>query len=231
MSIDRSLTTAMTALSDARARMMPVSTASRVASALREQLAEGLLPPGSRLPEEAIGDALGVSRNTVREAFVELAGERLVVRHPNRGVFVARMSSEDVRDVYRVRRAIEVAAARGGGSAASVQAVRRAVTEGQQALEAHDWLALGSGNQHFHRAVVALAGSRRLDTLMTQVLVEMRLFFQVATTGGQFHSQFVPDNERVCTLLESADFSGAADALTEYLDRAERELLRHYPKD
>ena len=210
---------------------MPVSTASRVAAALREQLAEGLLPPGSRLPEEAIGEALGVSRNTVREAFVELAGERLVVRHPNRGVFVARMSADDVRDVYRVRQAIEVAAVQGGGSETDVRAVRRAVTEGRQALEAQDWLALGSANQHFHRALVALAGSRRLDTLMTQILVEMRLFFQAATTGGQFHGQFVPDNERVCALLEAGDFSAAADALREYLDRAERELLRHYPDD
>ncbi|WP_426999047.1 GntR family transcriptional regulator [Pseudarthrobacter sp. N5] len=46
----------------------------------------------------------GVSRDTVREAFTALASERLVVRHPNRGVFVASLGAGDIHDVYTVRR-------------------------------------------------------------------------------------------------------------------------------
>ena len=65
------------------------SVADRVAAELRLQLAEGLLLPGARLTESTISEELGVSRNTVREAFAELAAERLVIRQPNRGVFAA----------------------------------------------------------------------------------------------------------------------------------------------
>src|SRR6478752_4044104 len=96
----------------ARLRVAVPSVADRVAAELRLQLAEGLLLPGARLTESTIAEDLGVSRNTVREAFAELAAERLVVRHPNRGVFVARLEAGDIHDVYTVRRAIEVSAIR-----------------------------------------------------------------------------------------------------------------------
>ena len=61
----------------ARLRVAVPSVADRVAAELRLQLAEGLLLPGARLTESTIAEELGVSRNTVREAFAELAAERL----------------------------------------------------------------------------------------------------------------------------------------------------------
>jgi len=226
MAAPGSLDTALSALSGARSRMLPVSTAARVADALREQLTEGLLPPGSRLPEEAIGDALGVSRNTLREAFVQLAGERLVVRQPNRGVFVAELSPDDVSDLYRVRRVVEIGAVRGGGSPAAVGAVREAVDEGRRAHDSGDGRALGTANQHFHRALVALAGSNRLNAVMNQVLAEMRLVFHAVRISGEFHDSFLPANEQICGHIESGEFQAAAQALDDYLNRSERDLLR-----
>ena len=226
MAAPGTLDTALSALSGVRSRMLPVSTAARVADALREQLTDGLLPPGSRLPEEAIGEALGVSRNTIREAFVQLAGERLVVRQPNRGVFVAELSPDDIADLYRVRRVVEIGAVRGGGSPAAVGAVREAVDEGRRAHESGDGRALGTANQHFHRALVALAGSNRLNAVMNQVLAEMRLVFHAVRISGEFHDSFLPDNEHICARIEAGEFPAAADALDDYLNRSERELLR-----
>jgi DNA-binding GntR family transcriptional regulator len=55
---------------------------------LRTHIMEGLFPPGTRLSEEVLGQALGVSRNTLREAFRLLCHERLAVHQMNRGIFV-----------------------------------------------------------------------------------------------------------------------------------------------
>ena len=52
-----------------RALLGRASTAERVADILRDRITEGYVPPGARLSEESIGGALGVSRNTLREAF------------------------------------------------------------------------------------------------------------------------------------------------------------------
>ncbi|MCU1436599.1 MAG: GntR family transcriptional regulator [Pseudarthrobacter sp.] len=207
-----------------RLRVAVPSVAERVASELRLQLAEGALLPGTRLTESTIAEDLGVSRNTVREAFAELASERLVVRHPNRGVFVASLEAGDIHDVYTVRRAIEVSALRGGGSPEDVAAVRAAIEEGKRAAAAGDEEALGTANQHFHGAIVALAASPRLNTIMAQVLAEMRLFFHKATVDAQFYRHYLPDNEAICEALEAGEPDRAADLLQEYLDRSEDNL-------
>jgi DNA-binding GntR family transcriptional regulator len=205
----------------ARLRVAVPSVATRVATELRLQIAEGGLLPGTKLKEEALSEELGVSRNTVREAFAELASERLVVRLPNRGVFVASLGVNDIHDVYTVRRAIEVSAVRGGGSPESIASVRAAVEEGKRAAAAGDSEGLGSANQHFHGALVALASSERLNTIMSQVLAEMRLFFHKASVDGGFYQDYLEENEQICKALEAGDNELAAERLLAYLARSE----------
>ena len=120
-----------------------------------------------------------------------------------------------------MRRAIEVSAIRGGGSPERVAAVRAAVEEGKAAAAANDEEGLGSANQHFHGAIVALAGSRRLDTIMSQVLAEMRLFFHKATVDAHFYRGYLPDNEEICKALEAGELDRAGELLLAYLNRSE----------
>jgi DNA-binding GntR family transcriptional regulator len=204
-----------------RLRVAVPSVATRVAAELRLQIGEGHLQPGEKLREEALSEELGVSRNTVREAFAELVSERLLAREPNRGVFVASLGANDIHDVYTVRRAIEVSAVRGGGTAERIAAVRAAVEEGKKAAAAGDNEGLGSANQHFHGALVALAESDRLNTIMSQVLAEMRLFFHKASVDSGFYQHWLADNEQLCQALEAGEAELAAERLTDYLNRSE----------
>ncbi|ABM07609.1 GntR family transcriptional regulator [Paenarthrobacter aurescens] len=207
----------------ARVRMKVPSVAERVAEELRYQLAEGFLVPGAKLTEATIAEDLGVSRNTVREAFAELAGERLLLRQPNKGVFVATLEAGDIHDVYTVRRAIEVSSIRAGGSPERIAAVRAAVEEGKRAAAANDNEGLGSANQHFHGAIVALAESNRLNTIMAQILAEMRLYFHKATMNAHFYSDWLKENEQICSALEAGERERAGDLLLAYLNRSEQQ--------
>ena len=61
----------------------------RVYLLLRDQIAAGQLPPGSRLPAEpALADAFHVSRVTIRRALDQLAAEDLIDKRPGSGTFV-----------------------------------------------------------------------------------------------------------------------------------------------
>ena len=84
------------ALAQDRSGLVHASTADRVTELLRTHIMEGLFPPGTRLSEEVIGQALGVSRNTLREAFRLLCHERLAVHQMNRGIFVPVLTRADV---------------------------------------------------------------------------------------------------------------------------------------
>lgn len=203
-------------------------TGAWVAGVLRARISAGQLPPGTKLSEQTLSAALGVSRNTLREAFTVLAGESVVQRIPNRGVYVAAPGVEDVREIYRVRRLIEPAAVLWGDiTDASVERLEGIVAQARQALAAGSVTGMGDANQDLHKALVSLSGSASLDELMEKVLAEMRLVFHAMATTPDFHSHYVERNAALVALLRSGEREEAAAELRRYLDIAERELLAH----
>jgi DNA-binding GntR family transcriptional regulator len=210
-------------LSGARTLLDRTSTVSRLADALRARIIEGALRPGIQLPEHAVADLLGVSRNTLREAFRLLAHEGLVVHEPHRGVFVRTLDADDVRDIYATRRLVECAAVRTGGRSAAD--IRAAVDAAEAAVADGRWSDVGTADLRFHSAIVALAGSRRLNDLMDRVMAELRLVFHVMDDPRRFHEPYVRRNAEIATLVERGRTAEAADALAGYLDDAESQLL------
>lgn len=79
----------------------------RVYAALRLAILEQALAPGTKLPEDGIGERLGVSRTVVRRALERLCAEELVVIEPNRGAAVARPTLAEAKDVFFVRTELE----------------------------------------------------------------------------------------------------------------------------
>ena len=128
-------------------------TGSAVAEKLRKGILGGELPPGAKLSEVSLGAELGVSRNTLREAFTLLNAERIITRIPNRGVFVARPSNADVREMYRIRRVLEPTAllqSRSQGGHIQELELAAAVRRGLAAQSDHDVAGMAAANQQFH---------------------------------------------------------------------------------
>ncbi|MET9735046.1 GntR family transcriptional regulator [Streptomyces sp. NPDC006458] len=214
----------LTGLADDRALLGRTSTAERVADILRSRIAEGFFLPGTRLSEDGIGGALGVSRNTLREAFRLLTHERLLVHELNRGVFVRVLAVEDVEDIHRTRALVECAVVRALGEPPyMLDGLTEAVAQGRRAVAEDDWKALGTANIRFHRELVALAGSARTDELMRGVFAELRLAFHVVDDPQRLHEPYLERNEEILRALETGDREGAERLLGVYLaDSLER---------
>jgi DNA-binding GntR family transcriptional regulator len=201
------------------------SAAERAADMLRERMIDGYLRPGTRLPEDALGDALSVSRNTLREAFRLLTHERLVEHRLNRGVFVRRLDPDDVHDLYRLRRLLELGALAGATlPAPALDDARRAVEAGELAATRGDHQGVGTSNMHFHAAIVSLSASRRAQEVMRGVLAELRLVFHEVDDPMLLHEPYLRRNRELLGVLERGDQAAGERILGEYLDDAEAEL-------
>jgi DNA-binding GntR family transcriptional regulator len=75
------------------------STRNRVVERLRGQIIDGTLPPGTPLRVEPLMRALGVSNSPLREAFVQLQSEGLVIVNANRGATVTELTRNDAIDL------------------------------------------------------------------------------------------------------------------------------------
>lgn len=203
-------------------------TGAWVAGVLRQRISAGLLPPGTKLSEQALSEALGVSRNTLREAFTVLAGESVVQRIPNRGVYVAAPGAEDVREIYRVRRLIESASVLWGEAPpAALDAMDAIIAKAREARDQGLIQGMADANQELHKALVALSGSASLEDLMERVLAEMRLVFHAMATTPDFHSHYVEWNAALVDQIRKGHREEAATELRRYLDFSEHELLVH----
>lgn len=203
-----------------------VNTTAWVADVLRSRIAAGDLLPGTKLSEQQLAASLQVSRNTLREAFTVLAGECVVTRYPNRGVFVASPNADTVREIYQTRRMLEPAAVLWGPDLdlARFDAVMSTAREAKSRGSIAD---LATANQNFHQTVVSMSGSLQLQQMMSCVLAEMRLVFHAMITKPDFHSRYAEENAALVELLRAGRRSEAAGALRGYLDAAEAELLKH----
>ncbi len=207
------------------------SRADQAAEKLRRLLIAGDLVPGQRLSESVVSEGLGVSRNTLREAFRMLTHERLLVHKPHAGVFVAVPSLASIIDIYRVRRMIECQALRSAPARhPASRRMRSAVESAQASRDAGEWLAVGTANMEFHSAIVALADSDHLDRLYANISAELRLAFGLLDDAEYLHRPYVERNAAVLELYLAGDSGEAATVLDDYLLQSERTIVAAYAR-
>jgi DNA-binding GntR family transcriptional regulator len=202
------------------------STAERVADALRDLIIAGDLPPGTALREQRLVASLDVSRNTLREAFRLLGRERLVVYNLHRGVAVRELDEHDIRDIYRTREPLELAAIEYSAQASreQLEELLALVEQAEEAAAADDWKRVATLNIVFHQHLVELIGSERISSFFRVIDAELRLAFAAVQHARDFFRPFIPRNRSIAELLLAGDRDAAATELQGYLAEAERLL-------
>lgn len=133
----------------------------------------GHFQPGQRLLEGEIAERMGLSRGTVREAIRRLEQEGLVTSRPHRGVYITRISGDEAREIFSLRRvlesfAIELAVPNVTPEALkelteTVQGMVRAAERADEGdhrridLQFHEQLCLLARHQHLYKAWGAIA--------------------------------------------------------------------------
>lgn len=208
--------------------IMPPATslAERVTAALAARIVTGDLAPGSRLPEVELAGSLGVSRNTVREAMKALAERGLVQLGHNRGAVVVSLSVNGVRDLYRVRRLFELSAIDTARTMPpeSLHEVGAAMAALAQAVDRADPVPIIEADLGFHRALVRLHGSERIDRAFAVSLDELRLGLGLVDRHNTPLAGLLDEHRHLYSLLIRGDFAGCRAALARHLDESEGRL-------
>ena len=102
-----------------------------VQDAILAEIASGKLPPGARIIQEQIAHELGVSRQPVQQALLVLRNLGVLREAPGRGLQVAPLDLDHVRNMYDMRAVIEGLAFR----QAAERNAERAAQEGRAFIE------------------------------------------------------------------------------------------------
>jgi DNA-binding GntR family transcriptional regulator len=193
---------------------------------IRTAISAGELPPGTKLPEEAIADSFSTKRFYVRAALQRLGFENLIDLQKNRGAFVAKPSVKVARDVFEARRVIERVTTEIVTRTVMTHQLR-AIMQQVRDQEVH-W---SRGNRKqaiagistIHMALAALAHNGALAGALERLIVQTSLILGLYSTPRTFEG--LPEQYRLLMqLIESGQSMKAARQIEHCLFTLEGEL-------
>ncbi len=206
-----------------RLRPAPVTLLSdEVVDRLREAILRGHFAPGDRLLESQLADALGVSRGPVRSALVQLEREGLVMRRPNRGAVVSKLSRDDLDEVFSLRLAIEPIAC--GWTARHAR--ERDLAEMQAVIDGYEGLTsditpreAAEVDLAFHDVVYRASGHRRLLRLWEDLRPQVFVFMLARTYvhAREFRDIMIENHAAILAVIAAADDERARQVASEHV--------------
>jgi DNA-binding GntR family transcriptional regulator len=213
---------------DGVAQIHRVSVADQVAAVLRQRILNGELRPGTPLPEVSLSTSLGVSRNTMREATRILSLEGLLRRDIHRGVAVSRLSLNDVREIYQLRRMLEIPAVlKAKADRAKILGELEIALEGyESAVRQRDWVRAVAFDLQFHSLLISFHHNRRLESFYQRVIGELRVGMVLVDRSHNDPGGLVPVHRKLYQLLVAGEFKQCAAVLAQHLKDSESRLSR-----
>jgi len=196
--------------------------------ALRQDILNGHLAPGSKLRVEVLKERYNVGGGTLREALTRLVGEALVISEEQRGFRVAAVSVEDLADLSRVRVLIEC------------EALRQAIKIGNDAWEANIVAAfhhlskveekLGETsetlseefeerNRNFHRALIAACPSRWLHNFYNVLFQQSERYRRIALSSRLVPRDVHVEHKKLMEAVLARDADLACYLASEHIER------------
>jgi len=189
------------------------------------------LPPGTKLAEDAIGEAFGVSRTVARKALMRLSHDGVVEIRRNRGASVAKPSIEEARAVFEARRILERAVVERLSPSVRLDtfsSLRALVAAEQSAFEAGDrarWIRLSG---EFHLRLASLAGNPVIANFLRELISRTSLIIALYEQDGA-STCGVEEHRALLDAIEAGRISDAIEEMEQHLTLCESKLALEQP--
>ncbi len=210
----------------------PITTAEGLSRSIAEQLKQAIYAgdykAGDRLNEAALAVRMGTSRGPIREAIRILTGTGLVTPVVNRGVFVRKVSIQEMLEIYDLRALVfGFAAERACEHVTDADRAKfEALLEGMdQAAQANDSNLYYDLNVQFHASILALSRSQRAHQLYDSYVKELHLYRrQNFNAPGNMRRSNV-EHRRIYEAIAKGNAAKAKQYAEEHIQAGRQRLL------
>ncbi|GAB3690312.1 GntR family transcriptional regulator [Saccharopolyspora tripterygii] len=216
----------------ARQVTRPVPLRETVYEAILELIITGELKPGQHLVEKELAEALGVSRQPVREALQWLKKDEWVDLRPGYGAFVHSPTPEEADQLLGVRTLLEAESARLAALNSTkdgVAELKRIYKSGLAAIKADDVEAVVAANAELHAKITEMSGNKVLNELAAQINRRVRWYHTpVAKSRGK---QAWDEHAALIEAITSQDADTAARLMREHTEHTRQSYLAQSTED
>lgn len=200
----------------------------RALVALRSAIVSGRYRPGDHLGEVELASHLGVSRGTVREALRHLQQEGLVTAGHRGMLRVNSLTSQEVRDLYRVRAALEGLAVTDIIASRQPQAAVRALREALAQLPGphEDFAARVEADLGFHLLLCRLSGNSMLVEAWRNLEGRIRVAIMNGDDADSPTLMAADRHAPIIDAIERGDVAAAVAVVADHMAAASEHFAR-----
>ncbi len=196
---------------------------------IKQKIIEGVISGGMPISEKELIEELGISRTPIREALNKLEEEHLLEIFPKRGVFVTRISSEDIDDIYSLRIILEPYAARCAAPQLDPDRLERYREFWSDADVAYHSTDHVHHDQELHSAIAEATRNKYLIQFLSRLYDQAnRIRFLSLVRAKDRQAQIKQEHLAIIERLIEQDADGAEAAMRDHLVRAKETALRVY---
>lgn len=179
-----------------------------IVQSLISDIVQGRFVAGQHLVTQELAQRFSVSHTPIREALIALGGIGLLTLQPHRGAVVRQISPREVREVCRVRRAMECEAVRGACGRIDPVELRRLRRSLQQLVGRRNAKGVAQArvlDSQLHDLVIRSAGNQFLANELNRLKLLFRAFRDVAWEHDTAQNGFERLTEETQEHLEIID--------------------------
>lgn len=190
------------------------------------------LPPGTKLVEDKLATAFGVSRTRVRPVLVRLANEQVVTLTPNRGASIAQPTPQEALEVFEARRLLEPRLVQlfiANATNADIAALRGCIEDEEAARASGDMRRAIRLSGDFHLHIAQAAGHRTLGRILRELVSRTSLILMTyspshAQTREEATACGCREHRALIDAIRLRDAKEAARRMLDHLVRIEAQL-------
>jgi len=194
---------------------------------LKELIITGALEPGELQNEKRLAEALGVSRTPVREALLELSREGMVAFVPGKGVEVCKLTTQQVREVFEIRRIIEGYVLKKIATRlteADIKEIDENISNQEKMLSINERLGFIEYDKQFHLYLASRIGNQQIESILDNLRDQMHLMGVRAIEDYSRMKQVIEEHRAIFAGLKEGNPSKAFNALIRHLENTEKTI-------
>ena len=198
------------------AKTTPRSLREEVYEHLRTLMNQGRLRPGHYLDLNALAEEIGISRTPLRDALLRLEAEGFIEIQSRKGVRIAALTLDWIRDIYEILGGLESAALTSVAERITPEttARMRALNEEMvRALDASDFSRFYDANLAFHDAYLSLSTNTPMVRWIHTLKHRLYDFPRLKGFVPEWERSSMGEHEALVELLEQGRVREAADLL------------------
>jgi DNA-binding GntR family transcriptional regulator len=176
------------------------------------------------LSERDLAKRHGVSKTPVREALIRLAQEGLIEISPRKGISIAKISVEDLKEVFGIRSALEGLAAEEAAGKIPLAALMKLRDNLHAAAEDKDQQRLYNLGEQLHQLVMTGCNNKRLASIVGTMRAQIARYSKLASRLPEQTDNSLREHLRIIEALER-DGDAARRAIEDHIRSVKANLI------